>query len=128
MSCQTDFSTVITAAGNITCKRADTFSLEFEMLYADDQTPCDLSGYDSIIMSVKASPKDSTYVLQFTTADTTFVVNGSRFTLFKAADKMNIEAKGYVYDMQGTKGTVITTIAAGSFTVLEDVTRTTDTP
>jgi hypothetical protein len=127
MACQTDFSTVITADGNITNKRSDTFHLETEFLYADDQTPFDLSGFDTIVASVKNDPKESTYVMQFSLGDG-FSINGSVLIWDKDATEMDLEPKQYVYDIEATEGTDVQTIGGGGFTVTADVTREGDAP
>jgi hypothetical protein len=127
MACQTDFSTVITADGNITCKRADTFHLETQFLYADDDTPYDISSFDTLTAHVKDSAKDPTYLLSFTIGDG-FTVNGSILIWDKVAGDMDLEAKAYVYDIEGDESGIITTIGGGSFTLVSDVTREGDTP
>jgi hypothetical protein len=127
MACQTDFSTIITADGNITSKRSDTFHLETEFLYADNDDPFDLSNFDTIIASVKTDPKESNYVMQFSIGDG-FSVNGNLLIWDKNSTDMNIEPKGYFYDIEATAGADVQTIGGGSFTVIADVTRNTDTP
>jgi hypothetical protein len=127
MACQTDFSTVITADGNITSKRSDTFHLETQFLYTDDDTPFDLSNFDTIVASVKIDPTDPTYVIQFSLGDG-FSVNSSILIWDKDATEMNLEAKAYVYDIEATEGVDVQTIGGGGFTVVGDVTREGDAP
>ena len=123
MACDnTQFSTIITAQGDISCKRADTFHLETEFVYEDDGTPVDLTMYSSLTASVKNTAKDTTYIIQFKIGDG-FTIDGSKLTWDKSNSEMTIEAKGYVYDIEGMSSGSVSTIAGGSFIVIDDVTR-----
>jgi hypothetical protein len=129
MACQTDFNTGIEATGNITCKRADTFNLKLAVTNEDDASPKDMTVYDTIIMHVKIAAKDPDYILQFSTVDGTIIVyDTNKLELTQVAADMKLTAQGYVYDAEGTEGTIITTLFGGTFSVQDDVTREDDTP
>ena len=124
MACDTTFNTGISATGDITCKRADTFNLYFAVTHLDDASPHDLTVYDSITMNVKVAAKDTTYTLQFSTVGGTLIVyDTNKVQLIHSATNMKIAAQGYVYDAEGAAGAVISTLFGGSFTVVDDVTR-----
>jgi len=122
-----DFSTIITADGNIICKRADTFDLTVEFFHVDDDSPHDLSQYDTLTAHIKNDAKDPTFLLEFSVGQG-FTVSGNRLQWRKESTEMLLESKGYVYDIEADKGGIITTIGSGNFTVVADVTRAADTP
>jgi hypothetical protein len=124
-----NFDTTIDAIGNITTKRADDFDLQTNFLHDDDQSPHDLTQYDTLVANIKETAKGSEYVMQFSIGDG-FTVASNLLTWHKDAADMMLESKGYVYDIEATItiGNIVSTIASGTFTVLPDVTRSGDTP
>ena len=97
--------------------------------HKDDDTPHDLTTYDSLRMHVKENAKDTTYVLKYDTTGATIVVyDTNKIELKQTATVMQLEAKSYVYDVEGLTGAVVVTLFGGGFTVVDDVTRDGDTP
>jgi len=125
MACNdSNISTIVTAKGDITCKRGDTFQVAIKVTYDDDDSDVDLSVYDDILMEVKTEVDASVSILEFKLG-VSLSVSGATITLAKTASDMEIEATTYVYDIQTWEAGVITTIGGGSFLVINDVT---DTP
>lgn len=125
MACTTEgMTTVITASGDITCKRGDDFLLGIDVTHEDDDTAHDLTVYSVIKMEVKGSANDITAVITFELSAGTISVLANTMTLIQAAAVMLEEAKEYVYDVQATRTSdgKIMTLGGGAFIIENDVT------
>lgn len=104
---------------DITCRRGDTFSLEFTFT-DDDGDAIDLSSY-TWKMDVKETDTSSSDVI----ADDSFTYSGNnegKLTVAATAATMAAVSGGlYVYDLQSTSSGTVKTWVYGIFKINEDV-------
>lgn len=104
---------------DITCRKGDTFELEFT--FTDDNgDPIDLSSY-SWKMDVKETDTTAGDII----GDSEFVYDGNvagQLTIKATATTMaGVSGGTYVYDLQSTSGAVVKTWVYGLFKINEDV-------
>jgi len=104
---------------DITCRKGDTFELEFT--FTDDSgDPIDLSSY-SWKMDVKETDTTSGDIIADSDFEYTGTVGG-KLTIEATATTMSSVSGGtYVYDLQSTSGAVVKTWVYGLFKINEDV-------
>ncbi len=104
---------------DITCRKGDTFELEFT--FTDDNgDPLNLSSY-SWKMDVKETDTTSGDIIADSAFDYTGTVAG-KLTIEATAAVMAAAPGGtYVYDLQSTSGSVVKTWVYGLFKINEDV-------
>ena len=104
---------------DITCRRGDTFKLEFTFT-DDDGDAIDLTSY-TWKMDVKETDTSSGDII----GDTSFTYTGNnegKLTVTATASTMSGVSGGlYVYDLQSTNGGTVKTWVYGIFKVNEDV-------
>jgi len=108
---------------DITCRRNDSFSLELTMTDPDGDA-IDLTEYSSFLMEVRRHDrKTGTATLAMRSESNEITgTSGGILSITKAAASMNISGGTYVYDLQATKNSVVTTWLRGKFIINEDVT------
>lgn len=109
---------------DITCRKGDTFSLE--MIISDaDGVGIELSTYE-FKMEVRETDLASHTILTSTNGDFEFDKNANgvegALTISATAEVMTVESGIFVYDIQATKDSVVTTWFYGIFKINEDVT------
>lgn len=104
---------------DITCRKGDTFKLEFTFT-DDDGDAIDLTSY-SWKMDVKETDTSSSDII----ADSSFTYNGTsagKLTVTATAATMAAVSGGlYVYDLQSTSSGTVKTWVYGIFKINEDV-------
>ena len=108
---------------NITCRKGDSFDLQFTVKNASG-TLIDLTSY-SFIMQVRASDQGSLVIDTTSDIATGFNITGSAAGVVtvesSAALMQTIPAATYVYDLVATVSTTVQTWFFGTFVVNQDI-------
>jgi hypothetical protein len=109
---------------DITCRKGDSFSLEM-MISDADGVGIDLSLY-TFKMEVRETDTSSVALLSSTNDDFQFYNNANgadgALEITATASAMEVESGLYVYDIQATTGSQVTTWFYGIFKINEDIT------
>lgn len=116
---------------NITCRKGDTFSLSLTIKDSEGTVvPLATNEYSFLMQARGPKKSDGTRDVIIDTkdsADTGFLIttdnNGVVTILASATFMKNVDQGRYVYDLQQTVNTVVTTILEGSFVVNDDISR-----
>lgn len=99
--------------------RGDTERYKFQC--KDSAGEVILTIADKMFFTVKKT-SDSIAVIKKKLSDMTFDAEGFYHFTIEAADTERLEAGTYVYDIEVTRGTVVTTISKGQVQIQSDVT------
>lgn len=105
---------------NLTFVRGDTETVQVTMT-SDGTTPINITGR-TYAAQLRSNPDIATISASATCAITD-ASNGVMTATFSASATSDLSPGMYYWDLQETNGSVITTVLAGTVTVLADVTR-----
>ena len=109
---------------DITCRKGDSFTLEM-MISDADGVGIDLYSY-TFKMEVRETDTSSESILSSTSDDFQFINNANgaegALEIIASATSMQVESGVYVYDIQATVGSQVTTWFYGIFKINEDIT------
>jgi hypothetical protein len=105
---------------NLTFVRGDTETVQVTMT-SDGTTPINITGR-TYAAQLRSTP-DISAIAATATCTITDGSNGVMAATFAATDTADLDPGNYYWDLQETNGSVITTVLAGTVTVLADVTR-----
>ena len=109
---------------DITCRKGDSFSLEM-MISDADGVGIDLAQY-TFKMEVRETDTSSVFLLSSINDDFQFYNNANgaegALEIVASSTAMEVESGLYVYDIQATTGTQVTTWFYGIFKINEDIT------
>ena len=105
---------------NLTFVRGDTETVQVTMT-SDGTTPVDITGR-TYAAQLRSTPDIATISASASCA-VTDAANGVMTATFSASVTSDLSPGMYYWDLQETNGTTVTTVLAGTVTVLADVTR-----
>lgn len=105
---------------NLTFVRGDTETVQVTMT-SDGSTPVNITGR-TYAAQLRTNP-DIAAISATATCSVTDGANGVMSAVFAASATADLVPGMYYWDLQETNGSVITTVLAGTVTVLADVTR-----
>lgn len=108
------------AEQDLVVTRGDTLTVNVTMT-TDGTTPINITGRTYASM-VRANYEDSTAAASFT-CTITDGANGELQLVMSAASTAILEPFNYYWDLQETASGIVSTVLAGAFVVLPDVTR-----